>query len=186
MMVDHYAEVVAAIAAGDPDNWDMVNEELQTIKPGEWLGGSIMDFVLLTHWLYTRKQAILYLLNVSMVTLIKHGLDEELVKICRARLGLPQHGQLILKPVVAVIIHENHYFVTIFDYSSNRAHVIGRNITREGFQENVVWDDWDGSRIWDCVAELFGWHACPANSVEKTGIDWLQVCSRDLSWIWLI
>jgi hypothetical protein len=161
---------------GDPYTWDSVPQELNTLGPKQWLGGALMDYVLLRHWLKIHHAANVYF--IDFIT-IRHFCDrteptEMEFHHSRRRLLIPE-GPIDLKPVLLPVLEVNHYFLVIFDYSSKRAHILGRNIGRVGPSSEIHWESWNGPKLWNMVAKLFGWMVTSSQSVIKSGFDWLQV-----------
>jgi hypothetical protein len=161
---------------GDPANWDMVHEEMNTIEPKQWLGGSILDYTLLHHWLEMKDNAQVYILTSITVAFLGAGTEsEDQITNCRRHIGLSDNGALAMKPIVLIILHANHYFVVVFDHYTSRAHILGSSIQRKGPTFNVTWEGWNGPLLWERTAAAFGWVTNSANNVYKIGHDWHQV-----------
>jgi len=157
--------------------WSPVWEEMDTLEPTRWLGGSILDYALLVQWLQMKKTMKCYLLGshatVDLATSDK--LEECQVSSIRKQNGLPARGLSPKKPVILIILHANHYFVVVFNYDSESIHVLGRSGNQHGYTNEIGWKDWRGSRLWTYVAQLFGWKAKNPAEAHKSGYNWLQV-----------
>jgi hypothetical protein len=161
----------------------MVLEEIETTRPRVWLGGSILEFTLLHHWLEVQDQATVYFLSVETVTHLRDDTEPSSDELhqCRRRMHLPDDAQLRMMPVILILLHANHCFVVVFDYMSNRVHVLGRSIHRAGPTMNVQWEEWKGPVIWAQVANMFGWATSSGQQIYKLGQDWHQVSHSVLS-----
>lgn len=151
---------------------------MDTLKPTRWLGGSILDYALLVQRLQMKKTIKCYLLgsHVTVDLATSDKLEECQVSSIRRQNGLSARGPLPKKPVVLVILHANHYFVVVFNYSSGSVHVLGQSGNHSGYTNEIGWENWRGCQLWTYVAKLFGWKAKDPVEAFKSGYNWLQVC----------
>lgn len=167
------------LALGNPEVWDMVLEEMPTLRPRQWLGGKILDFILLSHWAQVYREAPVLFVDVETSRYFAEtpDLHSDQVIHTRKRLLLPDPDALEEKPVLVPIMHINHYFLVLFDYTNATAHIIGQryNVLNVQYTRNVDWTEWDGDRLWEHIAQIMGWAACPVEDVEIFGVDWPQV-----------
>jgi hypothetical protein len=157
----------------------MVPQEMPTLRPNQWLGGKVLDFVLLSHWVQIYREApVLFVdLGTSQHFAGDADPDDDEIVSTRKRLLPPDVGAPGGKPVLVPILHMDHYFLALFDYTKETAHIIGRRINVKGLQHtgDVDWTEWNGHQLWGRIAQIMGWTACPVEDVQTFGVDWPQV-----------
>jgi hypothetical protein len=171
----------------DPMVWCSPVLEIRTLGCNIWLGGTILHFYTIRHWLNVRKEATMHFVDMSFTTGGIRALPTEEEKATH----LKRNGHRLpipLRPVVFIVFHSNHYFTVVFDYEKLSAYVFGSSITQSGFfPEQVPWKDWSGPQLWDRVEALLGWDAIQVEEGEDVEEDkdvtvvarqWLQVCGR--------
>jgi hypothetical protein len=160
--------------------WDLIPDVMNTLKPGMYLDGSIVDYVLMRHWFKIHHKAKAWLVLGHLIHLIRMSNsplpDDNNLNTCRRHLLLPMRGGIPMRPVVLPILKFDHYWVVVFDYQTNTVHVLGERISVLGNSlEPTNWESWDGPLLWNCISHIFGWDARPAEEVSISRINWLQV-----------
>ena len=141
--------------------WDLIPDVMNTLKPGMYLDGSIVDYVLMRHWFKIRHKAKAWLVLGHLIHLIRMSNsplpDDNNLNTCRRHLLLPMRGGIPMRPVVLPILKFDHYWVVVFDYQTNTVHVLGERISVLGNSlEPTNWESWDGPLLWNCISHIFG------------------------------
>jgi hypothetical protein len=155
--------------------WGYAVLELQTLRDRTWVVHNVMNFYLLARWSSICHASESYFVDMSFT----HGCvtttptANELIQFRRL---YPSHG-LPHQPIVFISLHGQHYFTCIFDYDVQIAWLLGANFKRSGCfeQADVIWDEWNGGKVWKYIANLFGWSNVIDEPERVIGIDWLQV-----------
>ena len=161
----------------DPVIWGIAVQDIASLKHGQWINHSVLNFYVLLRWTSLRHISQTYF--VDMVFTHENAsmsVDEHHISLFRKRY---QTVRLPSRRVVFICFHSNHYFVSLFDYDFRAAWILGANIARSGCYElpDVQWNEWGGDRMWIYLSTLFGWCDILAQPARVIGIDWKQVCS---------
>jgi hypothetical protein len=152
-----------------------VPQAIKTFKTGSWLDAALMDYVLLELWIKAHVQAPVFLIPVRNATELRDvEFSEKWAPDMRRRLFLPTQGPIDQKPVLVPVFHGNHYFLAVFDYQTQCAHVLGERITLQGPTTDIPWETWKGPLFWSRIAQSFGWQT-QLEGINLSGVNWIQV-----------
>ena len=155
----------------NPSIWAVAVQEIKSLRPKNYVSGSIMNLFLLTKWYRTKMDTYCYFVDLFMTVSFLPPDPEEIAQF-QSYSGLLSNPRVPppLKPVVFIICRHQHYFTICFDYQSNHAWVFGRNPKplTVGLGINVGWNKWNGLMYWRRVAALFGWPVSDVNPTVNT------------------
>lgn len=158
-------------------NWEGALDDVETLKSGNWMGHSCMNWFILKHWLERKGTANVIYLNHRFVRRMQEQNpleDEECQNILRS-LGFHRSEDVPPLPVAMFIHFDQHYFVTVFDYELERINVYGRFGALEGHSckmENH--DPWHGCMMYRNVGRLFRFREASQEPIWEM-LNWHQV-----------
>jgi hypothetical protein len=158
-----------------PAIWGLAVQDIASLNHGQWIDHSVINFFLLLRWYDLRHTSQTYFVDM-VFTYENIGMEVDGHRISLFRSRYPSL-RLPSQRVIFVAFHNNHYFVALFDYNVQIAWLLGANITRRGCFEGpeVLWEEWNGHRMWPYISTLFGWHVAAEQPSRVIGIDWKQV-----------
>jgi hypothetical protein len=82
------------------------------------------------------------------------------------------------RPIAFLVFHSSHFFVVVFDYTQQKAYIIGRSI--HGHSNGLSWAEWRGPQLWIRIPSVYRVpNVCTPEEVTLTMVDWVHV-SQDL------
>lgn len=150
--------------------------EIDTLRPKNWLGGSILSFYLCHHWFQVYEDAPMYYVDINYVKahVTDHSMPSD-IQIAYYRKSSPIRV-FTRRPLVFVIHYMDHYFAVVFDYQKSEAFIFSSTTTLSGlYKGKTLWRGWNGPELWNILAHYHGWTAPEPNSVTVLARQWHQV-----------
>lgn len=162
----------------DPMTWLEAFTDLATLKSGQWLSGSVLDYWLQTFWIMLGKPPFRYIPTRYLLPTNTAPNATEIMHF-RRLFDLPTQASCPPEPVIGIVNTGqnpnkggNHYCVMMFLPETNIVHVVGRLYTQNSIIPNSRnWGEWSGDNIWSNIAHLHGW---PVSSPTVHEVNWLQ------------
>jgi hypothetical protein len=159
-----------AIHLANSTLWVDAYKDLQTLKPGDSITLSVLDFFL--SWESYQSQhsddsASFYYINTETIKNLTGdpSHDHALVQKCLDLTTQPINHV----PVIFLVSFEKRtYFLALFDFSENKVLILGclGSPTLEPVASHAEWESWDGPILWERIVNAFTWQA---SKMKKAG-----------------
>ncbi|KAG2057203.1 hypothetical protein BDR06DRAFT_969416 [Suillus hirtellus] len=148
-----------------PTLWVPAFEQLHTLNPQMPVGGTVLNFFLMTKWCPTHGLGPLQYADIMTVAppIVNNlgqmpNLDE--IQTFQQRHFVPPSQKHPVAQVGFILDISQHYCMAIFDYCRQSAHIMGHHVTSEARPEissQSNWEEWHGPTYWKRLAILHDW-----------------------------
>jgi len=161
----------------NPAVWYSAYQSLGSLAAGQYILGPILNLYFIDSWYRCREPKVHYIDLEFTLAMRMAPLNPIQSRTFRKQYLHPlDDSDIPLRPVAFAVLHEEHYFTAVFDYSRDTAFVLGRSRSSEGAENDDFndWTHWSGPELWKNAASLFGWRTVSSSSVTVEVENWVQ------------
>ncbi|KAG2125005.1 hypothetical protein BD769DRAFT_1669167 [Suillus cothurnatus] len=148
-----------------PTLWLPALEQLHTLNPQMSIGNAVLNFFLMTKWSPKHGQGPLrYADMMAVAPMLVNNMeivpDLKEIQTFQQRHFLSSSQEHPPTQVGFIFTISQHYWVAIFDYRLQTAHILGHHITsmtQSAINTHSNWETWHGPSYWKKLALLHGW-----------------------------
>jgi hypothetical protein len=169
--------------------WIAAYHGLEALKPGEIVTLAILDFFLSWESLQSRhcgnSAGCFYYLHNETVQKLSGDPDHDrsLLKKC---FGFSNQHINYAPVMFLVSLTQNTYFLVLFDFSENKALILGRYSQRklDFISSHAEWRSWHGPTLWNRIGRAFNWLTSEMIEGQPEVVvyeaNWIPVCLSKL------
>jgi len=145
----------------EPLYWSDAFNNLETLTANQWVDAVVLDMYAMHLWQNSHEPSVIY---VGFMFGRGDEPNEEEIERCKK-----VYGMRALMPTAVIVLHDQHYFVAIFDWDNRDIYILGT--------AQVEWFESNGHRYWDRISQLFCWDVDPFETTKIHATTWMQVCA---------